>query len=48
MLILIKVKEAEKERSSMRSDEFAAKFEHVIGFCACSVDNFYRGILAEY
>ena len=45
ILIVIKAKEAKKERSSVRSDEVAAKFEHVIGFSACYFDNIYRGVL---
>ena len=40
-LILLNAKETKKERSN----EFAAKFAHVIGFCACSIDNIYRGVL---
>ena len=39
------MKETKKELSSVRSDEFATKFEHVLGFCACSVDSIYRGVL---
>ena len=35
-----------KEQSSVRSNEFAVKFEYSnIGFCAFFVDNIYRGVL---
>ena len=47
MLVLIKAKEAKKERNSLYSDEFAAKFVHIIGFCACS-DNYLQRIPGYY